>query len=67
MNSTEELKAVLNSLNEIKEDIKQIKIDVNALTTSQAVLTNDGKWIKILYGVFSSIIIVLLGTLLNLR
>ena len=50
----------------IKQDLEIIKDDVNSLKTSQAVLVNDNGWIKVLYGVFSSIIIVLLGVLINL-
>jgi archaellum component FlaC len=72
MTNTEELQQVLDKLNtlstdfaEIKEDIKSIKKEINEIKTSQAVLVNDGKWIKILYGVFSSIIILLMGTLIN--
>lgn len=70
----EELQQVLDKLNtfssdfaEIKEDIKSIKQEINDIKTSQAVLVNDGKWIKILYGVFSSIIILLMGTLINIK
>ncbi|MEY2833110.1 MAG: hypothetical protein RLZZ574_2369 [Cyanobacteriota bacterium] len=69
-----ELQQVLDKLNtfssdfaEIKEDIKSIKKEINEIKTSQAVLVNDGKWIKILYGVFSSIIILLMGTLINIK
>jgi archaellum component FlaC len=72
LTNTEELQQVLDKLNtlstdfaEIKEDIKSIKKEINDIKTSQAVLVNDGKWIKILYGVFSSIIILLMGTLIN--
>ena len=50
----------------IQQDIEKIKDDVNSLKTSQAVLVNDNGWIKILYGIFSSIIIVFLGVLINL-
>ncbi|MEY2857917.1 MAG: hypothetical protein RLZZ74_2229 [Cyanobacteriota bacterium] len=74
MTNTEELQQVLDKLNtfssdfaEIKEDIKSIKKEINEIKTSQAVLVNDGKWIKILYGVFSSIIILLMGTLINIK
>lgn len=69
-----ELQQVLDKLNtfssdfaEIKEDIKSIKKEINEIKTSQAVLVNDGKSIKILYGVFSSIIILLMGTLINIK
>ena len=51
----------------IQQDLEKIKEDVNSLKTSQAVLVNDTGWIKVLYGVFSSIIIVLLGVLINLK
>ena len=51
----------------IQQDLEKIKEDVNSLKTSQAVLVNDIGWIKVLYGVFSSIIIVLLGVLINLK
>ena len=68
------MQQVLNKLNklseefaEMKSDIKLVKADISDLKTSNAVLVNDGKWIKILYGVFSSIIIVLLGTLINIK
>jgi archaellum component FlaC len=74
MTNTEELQQVLDKLNnlssdfaEMKEDIKSIKKEVNDIKTSQALLVKDGKWIKILYGVFSSIIILLMGTLINIR
>jgi archaellum component FlaC len=74
MTNTEELQQVLDKLNtlsadfaEIKEDMKSIKKEVNDIKTSQAVLVNDGKWIKIPYGVFSSIIILLMGTLINIK
>jgi archaellum component FlaC len=74
MTNTEELQQVLDKLNtfssdfaEIKENIKSIKKEINEIKTSQAVLVNDGKWIKILYGVFSSIIILLMGTLINIK
>ena len=50
-----------------RADMVKIEQKINDIATSQAVLVNDGKWIKILYGVFSSIIIVLLGTLINLK
>lgn len=49
-----------------RADMVKIEQKINDIATSQAVLVNDGKWIKI-YGVFSSIIIVLLGTLINLK
>jgi archaellum component FlaC len=69
-----ELQQVLDKLNtlssnflEIKEEIKSIRKEVTEIKTSQAVLVNDGKWIKILYGVFSSIIILLMGTLINIK
>jgi archaellum component FlaC len=69
-----ELQQVLDKLNtlssdflEIKEEIKSISKEVSEIKTSQAVLVNDGKWIKILYGVFSSMIILLMGTLINLK
>jgi hypothetical protein len=74
MTNTEELQQVLDQLNvlsgefaEMKEDIKSIKKEVNDIGTSQALLVNDGKWIKILYGVFFSIIILLMGTLINIK
>ena len=51
----------------IQQDLEKIKEDVNSLKTSQAVLVNDNGWIKVLYGVFSSIIIVLLGVLISLK
>ena len=74
MTNTEELQKILDKLNilsdnfnEIKSDIKLMRADISELKTSQAVLVNDGKWIKILYGVFSSIIVVLLSTLIQLN
>lgn len=74
MTNTEELQLVLDKLNklfegfaEVKSDLKLVKADIGDLKTSNALLVNDGKWIKILYGVFSSIIIVLLGTLINIK
>ncbi|MEM8780497.1 MAG: hypothetical protein AAGF26_16860 [Cyanobacteria bacterium P01_G01_bin.49] len=72
MTNTQEIKEILDnikSLNndfaEIKTDIKSMQSDISELKTGQAVLINDGKWIKILYGVFSSIIMVLLATLIQ--
>jgi len=74
MTNTEELQKVLDKLNtlssdlaEIKEEIKSMGKEITEIKTSQAVLVNDGKWIKILYGIFSSIIILLMGTLINLK
>jgi archaellum component FlaC len=74
MTNTEELQQVLDKLNtlstdftEIKEEIKSMRKDIADIKTSQAVLVNDGKWIKILYGVFSSIIVLLMGTLINIK
>jgi hypothetical protein len=55
---------LLDKLNTFSSDFAEIKEDIK---TSQAVLVNDGKWIKILYGVFSSIIILLMGTLINIK
>jgi len=74
MTNTEELQQVLDKLNtlssdfaEIKEEIKSMSKEITEIKTSQAVLVNDGKWIKILYGIFSSIIILLMGTLINIK
>ena len=74
MTNTEELQKVLDRLEdlsadfaEIKQDLKTVKGDINTLKTGQAVLVNDGKWIKVLYGVFSSVVIVLLATLIELN
>ena len=61
------IEAMRADITQTRDDIAEIKEKINNITTSQAVLVNDGKWIKILYGVFSSIIIVLLGTLINLK
>lgn len=52
---------------DIKEDIKDIKEEklVELKVTDAALLTNVG-WIKVLFGVASSIVILLLGILINL-
>lgn len=52
-------------ISEMKADNKIIKDDMNELKTSQAVLTNDSGWIKVLFGGGISIIIVLLGVVIN--
>jgi len=81
MTNTEELQKVLDKLNviaddftEMKQEIKEVRIeigglkeDIGTLKIGQAVMANDSKWIKILYGVFSSIIAVLLATLIQFR
>ena len=61
------IESMQTDLAQTRADMVKIEQKINDIATSQAVLVNDGKWIKILYGVFSSIIIVLLGTLINLK
>ena len=51
----------------IKEDVKDIKKEklVELKVTDTALLTNVA-WIKVLFGIASSIVILLLGILINL-
>jgi archaellum component FlaC len=63
----DKLNTLSTDFTEIKEEIKSMRKDIADIKTSQAVLVNDGKWIKILYGVFSSIIVLLMGTLINIK
>ena len=70
INNEAELKDFIQSnFNDLKknndETNKKLVAVENSLTTEIKLIKNDLSWIKWLFGIFSSLIVVLLGTILT--
>ena len=70
INNETELKDFIQSnFNDLKknndETNKKLVAVENSLTTEIKLIKNDLSWIKWLFGIFSSLIVVLLGTILT--
>ena len=63
INNETELKEFIQS--KFDETNKKLVAVENSLTTEIKLIKNDLSWIKWLFGIFSSLIVVLLGTILT--
>jgi hypothetical protein len=57
---------LIEKVNEIKEDSKEIKSDINDIKVKQENLATNIAWIKVLFPIAFTLIILLLGVLIKL-